>query len=176
MKSLSRLSKLIRVILIVCIFASCGIFEAWAATATTTLVVSATIVDTCTVTATPLTFGTYSASSASPNDATATVTVLYTVGTGFTVAFDAGTATGATLAQRRLQNAVLSSDRLNYNIYRNTARSEIWGDGAKSTYTVIGTGTGVLTAVTLTAYGRIPTGQDVGLGAYADSITVTLTY
>jgi len=34
----------------------------------------------------------------------------------------------------------------------------------------------VLSATTLSTYGRIPAGQDVGTGAFVDTVNVTVTF
>jgi hypothetical protein len=68
------------------------------------------------------------------------------------------------------------SDTLNFNLYRDAAYSQVWGDGTASTYTVAGTGSGLLTANTLTVYGQVPISQDKPVGTYTSTITVTVTY
>jgi spore coat protein U-like protein len=67
---------------------------------------------------------------------------------------------------------------LDYNLYRDAAFLEVWGDGNSGSYTVI-----FLNPVNgqnnlHTIYGRIPlTNQRAAhVGIYSDSITVTVSY
>ncbi len=71
---------------------------------------------------------------------------------------------------------------LNYNLFTDTARSVIWGDGlggtglASGSFTVgPGVGNGSRQVVH-PVYGRIPALQDVLDGAYTDTIIVTLQF
>jgi spore coat protein U-like protein len=142
-----------------------------ASTATTSLGVSAAIVSGCTVVAVPLAFGTYDQTSASPNDASTSVTVLCTIGTPYTVGLDAGGGTGATVATRKLTGSV--SGTLNYTLYSNSGRTTVWGNTV-GTNTVAGTYSVGQPAYTV--YGRIAAGQAQPAGIYSDTVTVTITY
>jgi spore coat protein U-like protein len=137
-----------------------------AQTATTTLGVSATVTAVCTVTATPLAFGSYTAAQL---DGTATITVTCSTGAAYTVGLDQG-ANGASVTTRQMASG---ANLLNYALFSDTGRTSNWGNTAPSW--VSGTGTGLAQA--LTVYGRIPAGQFVPAGAgYADTVNVTVTY
>lgn len=140
---------------------------AQAATATTTFAVTATVLSTCLISATPLAFGNYTGAQ---TDATSTLSVTCTNTTAYNVGLDAGQATGATVTTRAMQNG---TNTLGYALYSDTARSVNWGNTVP-TDTVAGTGSGI--AQTLTVYGRIPAGSLPAPGAYADTITATVTY
>ncbi len=142
------------------------------ATTTTTFTASAVISSSCTVTATNLAFGTYSAVSATALTGTSTVNVYCTSGTPYTVALNVGTG-GGTFAVRSMANG---TNLMNYNMYTAANQATIWGDGTTSTSTVGGTGAGVLTASPSTVYGSIPIGQDLPSGTYTSTITVTVNY
>lgn len=141
-----------------------------AATATTTFQVDATVIGSCNVSATNLAFGNYDTLSATPTDATSTVTVQCSLSTAFDIGLDAGTGTGATVATRKLTKG---ADTLNYSLYQESARTTVWGNTV-STDTVAGTGTGL--DIVHTVYGRIAAGQVVNTGAYSDTVTVTVTF
>ncbi len=143
---------------------------ALATTATTTFAVTASVLQTCLVAATPLAFGNYDPTSATPTDGSTTLLVTCTNATPYTVGLSAGGGTGATVATRKLTNG---GNTLNYSLYQNGARSTLWGTTI-GTDTVAGTGTGL--AQSLTVYGRIPALQAAVQGAYTDTITVTVTY
>jgi len=138
-----------------------------AATVTTTMPVSATVVATCTVGANPMAFGNYSGLAVSQ---TTTLTLECTNGTAYNVGLNAGTGSGATTTTRIMTGGTGSLD---YQIFQNATHTTNWGDTI-GTDTKLGTGTG--TIQTLTVYGQVPAGQFPPVGSYADTITVTVTY
>lgn len=140
-----------------------------AATATTTFNVSLTITASCTVSATPLSFGSTGLISGSI-DSSSSVTVTCTDSTPYNVGLDAGTGAGATVASRKM-SAGLST--VNYTLYQNAGRTTIWGNSV-GTDTASGTGDG--SAQVLTVYGRVPAQTTPVAGSYSDTITVTVTY
>ena len=76
-----------------------GAPSALAATATSSIAVSATVLSFCTITALPLAFGNYSTAVV---NASTTVAVACTVGTTYNIGLDVGLGTGATVAQRKM--------------------------------------------------------------------------
>lgn len=145
--------------------------QAYAATATATIVVTATVLQACIVTASPLVFGNYDPTSATPTDSTTTVLVTCTNGATYNVGLSAGGGSGATVATRKMSTG--GGGTMNYSMYTSAARTTVWGNTV-GTDTVAGTGTGL--PVSYTVYGRIPAQQTVASGAYTDSVTVTITY
>lgn len=143
---------------------------ALAATATTTFAVTATVLQTCLVAASPLAFGNYDPTSATATNGNTTLLVTCTSSTPYTVGLSAGGGAGATVATRKLTNG---GNTLNYSLYQDAGHTTVWGNTV-STDTLAGTGTGL--PVTHTVYGRIPALQAAVQGAYADTITVTVTY
>lgn len=139
---------------------------AFAATATTSFSVTATVLAFCAVSAAPLVFGNYSAAQL---DGHTTVTVTCTSGTGYQVGLDAGTGNGASVATRRMTGSGL----LNYTLYTDSSRTTVFGNTV-GTNTVSGTGSGVVQSIDV--YGRIPAGQYPAGGLYSDTITVSVTY
>ena len=143
----------------------------FSATATTTFAVSATVSASCSVSAAALGFGTLGTPIGTNVDAQSNITATCAGGAAYTVALNAGTGTGATLATRKLTSG---ANTLPYTLYLDASRSQIWGDGTGSTSVSSQTGTG--SAQALTVYGRIPAGSSPLAGAYSDTITVTVTY
>lgn len=143
---------------------------AQAATATSTFAVSAAVLTSCQVTATPLAFGAYDPAAGSAIDAANSLVVTCTTGTPYTVGLNAGAGAGATVAIRKMNNG---PDLLNYSIYSDAARTSIWG-------ATVGTNTFAATAgvlpATIPVYGRVFAGQNVTAGAYTDLINVTVNY
>jgi spore coat protein U-like protein len=143
-----------------------------AGTQGTTIGVSATVTANCAVSAAPVGFGSVDTLSASPVDASGSVSVTCTNGTGWTAAADVGGGSGASFATRRM---TYSGNTLNYTLYRDSGRTQVWGDGTGSTYTVGNTGSGA--AQSFTVYGRVPGGQSSApAGGYNDTVNVTITY
>jgi spore coat protein U-like protein len=131
----------------------------------------------CDVGVTSLPFGAYNPANASPTDASGTVTVtctaLVAIGLSWTITMSTGTS--GSYSPRVLTNG---ASTLSYNIYTNSTRTTVWGDGTASTSavsdsTLLQIGTNVRS---YTMYGRIPALQDVRAGAYSDAIVVTITY
>lgn len=139
-----------------------------AATATGSLVVTATVLASCTVVGSTIAFGNYSSSQV---DQTGTIAVVCTNGTAYNVGLDAGTGSGATTTTRKLTGS--GGGTLNYALYRDSGRTTNWGSTI-GTDTQTGTGSGL--TQTLTVYGRIAASQTPLAGVYTDTVTVTLTY
>ncbi|MBS0288662.1 MAG: spore coat U domain-containing protein [Proteobacteria bacterium] len=144
----------------------------YAATSTTSLAVSATVVSDCAVIANPLGFGNYGLTSPSNLDSTSTINVTCTLSVPFNIGLDAGAGAGATVTNRKLTK-VSASQTLNYALYQDSGRTTNWGN-TPGTDTVASTGTGLLQAFTV--YGRIPMNQTSPSGVYNDTVTVTVTY
>jgi len=146
--------------------------DAQAATATSSMAVSATVSTVCTMSVTALNFGevlvTGVTTAATPG--TATITVTCTGGGPYTVGLDTGLHNVA--AQRNLSNG---TNTLAYGLFQDPAHGTVW--------TTIGAGlvagTGNAAAQALTVYGQITTGQPLISGGgtpYTDTVQVTLTY
>lgn len=152
--------------------------SAYAVTANGTSDNSASVAASCkTPTTATLSFGTYNPILNTALDSTTTINIRCTNNTPITsVALNGGTA-GGSISQRKMQLTGATTNKLNYQLYKDTNRSTVWGDGTTgSTYTGL-TGAGLNTDVTITVYGRIPAGQQTAKpGSYSDSITVTVTY
>lgn len=150
------------------LFAGTG--KTYGETSTTTFQVTATVLSSCVLVATPLAFGNYDPNGSVDLDATSSITATCTVGTDYDIGLDAGTASGATVTTRQMTNG---TDALNYALYRDAARTQNWGQTI-DTDTV--SGTGQLLPTVHTVYGRIPQGQNVPALLYTDTITATITF
>ncbi len=156
-----------RLLALVCLGA---IWPAHAQTSTATFTVTATVLPTCTVVGgVPLAFGVVTPGS--QRDGSVTVSATCTLGTPYTLALDAGTGSGATVASRRMTSG---SDTLQYTLYQDAGRTTLWGDGTGGTSVRSSTGTGLTQSFTV--YGRVPSNATAPVGSYTDTITVTATY
>jgi spore coat protein U-like protein len=122
----------------------------------------------CTVNATSFQFGTINPLIATSHDSTSIVTVTCPSLTSYTVALGPGS---GTFSQRQMSDG---TNTLDYNLYTDSAHTEIWGDGSGSTATVSGQADD--TGTDHTVYGRLPHQPTAVVGSYSDSITVTVTY
>ena len=126
----------------------------------------------CTISTTTLAFGSYNVFATTPLDSTGTVTYRCTpIGLLIQISLDRGGA--PTFNPRRM---LRGAEPLNYNLYRDAARTTIWGDGTGGTqiYSVIVTPPA--RPVDVPIYGRIPVGQDVTAGPYTNTITATINF
>lgn len=142
--------------------------SAWGASATGSFNVTATVQTSCAVSAADLAFGTYDAASGSDTTATSSITVTCSLLTPYNISLDGGTYVAGGV--RRMGSG---ASRLNYEIYRDVAMSNVFGTVA-ALLGVSGIGTGL--AVPTTIYGKIPKNQAVVPGSYSDQITVTVDY
>jgi spore coat protein U-like protein len=139
-----------------------------AGTSTMAVPIAIAAIGTCSVAATPLSFGNYSADTALA--ATSTVTVSGCILASVTIALNAGSSTGATVTTRAMTGP--GSGTLGYGLYQDNGHTTNWGNTAASTVTV----SVVLSSVTTTIYGLIPAGQYAATGAYTDTVTASITY
>ncbi len=126
----------------------------------------------CTISTTPVSYGSYNVFSATPLDSSGTVT--YRCGAAdrnITITLNTGGA--ATFNPRQMLNG---SEALNYNLYRDAARTTIWGDGTGGTQVYSDANPPNNQNVTVTIFGRIPAGQDVTAGSYTNTITATINF
>jgi spore coat protein U-like protein len=136
--------------------------------------VTATVLAACSVSATDLIFGSYSASTATPTDISNSMSITCTNALPYTVALDGGTTAASVAARTMTDSATPTAHLLKYFLYSNSSRTTLWGDGTSGTSTIGGTGTGA--TATLNVYGRIPAGQFLNAGSYSDKITITISY
>jgi spore coat protein U-like protein len=127
----------------------------------------------CRVTVAPLAFGNYLPGDSAPLDVTGAIDVSCRGQTGMFLA-TISTGSSGTYAAREMQSGFFT---MLYNIYRNSARTLVWGDGTGGS--VISGGTKLTNGrqdFSLPVYGRVPPQQSVGAGAYLDSVIVTIIF
>lgn len=140
---------------------------AGSATATTTLLVTATVGAACLVSTVPLAFGVYDPTAGTVLDGTGTVSVTCTNGTSYSVSLDGGVQSN--VSARAMANG---ADLLMYQLYSDASRATVWGNTVGQMVDATGTGLPVLHTV----YGRVPASQNVPMGSYSDTVNVTVTY
>ena len=168
MRKFNKLAAVVAVSLNIAGFASLS----GAATSTTTVAVSAIVIDSCIISSQALSFGAYNGISGGMVDVAAMMSPACTLGTAYAISLDAGVGATATHTARQLTGPLGST--LSYGIYTDAARTSVWGNGTSGTVQIFGTGTGGTQPIVM--YGRIPGEQTVTVGTYTDIVTVTLTY
>lgn len=141
-----------------------------AAGSSSQFIVSAVAVESCMVSATNHLFGNYDPLRTTPTDNNSIVTVVCTVDSTYDIGLSTGSGSGATVTTRRMS---ASGRTLDYSLYRDPSRSQVWGNTAGAD-TVQGVGTGL--PFDHAVFGRIPAKQVVPRGAYSDVITITVSY
>ncbi len=134
--------------------------------------------ESCAVSATGVSFGSYDPLAGSATEITGEIEVTCNVALeASTVSYAIQLATGGsgTYAMREMTSG---SGTLDYQLYTDASRTTVWGDGTGGTVThsfnellIIGTHTH-----RYSVHGAIPAGQNVAAGSYSDVITVTLNY
>lgn len=157
---------------------------ALAATASSSMTVSTTVVQSCKVVAvTNLNFGQYlpATTNATQNrDTTNTVQVSCVAGsTGVSIALDQGqnATSSSTCASPQRRMSSTAGDFLSYAIYSDASRTLPYGCSAGvNTKDFAANAFTSTDAVTVTQYGRIPAGQDPKKDSYTDTVGVTVTF
>lgn len=177
-------------ILAACISCLAVASTSWAATATATLNVTASVAQKCKITTTDVAFGAYdpvvtNLSTALNAGSPGTLVVTCTKNaSGVTLGLSMGAnSTGGT--NRRMLESGGAGMTLTYQLYQPSATTPgaacayttIWGDGTNgAVLTPTGTTWGNASAQTFNVCGQIPAGQDVEQGSYADVITATVNF
>lgn len=146
----------------------------YAATATTTFQVTATVLKACVVNATPIAFGTYNPVAATALTAQGTITTTCTNTTTYTTGLSAGTSAGATVTSRQMVGQTSSANLLPYGLYQDSAHTVNWGNTPGTDTPAAVTGNGA--PQNATVYGQITAGTPAAIDTYVDTITVTITY
>ncbi len=117
-------------------------------------------------------FGAYRSFDPTPNDSTGSITYTCT-NQGSLITIDLSKGSAPTYVPRQMQKG---ADTLNYNLYLDAARTSIWGDGSGGSllYGPLVPPSG--TAVTVTVYGRVFERQNIRIGSYTDTITITINF
>ncbi len=138
---------------------------AHAGTETAVLTVTATVLSSCTIEGGTLDFGQYVTGQSGDLDGVGEIVLTNCEGQ-VTIAMDGGSA--GSVSARRMANA---GNTLDYQLYRDPSRSQIWGQGGQAFLGQI-----LASQATLQVFGRIPGGQSVPAGTYTDTVNITLTF
>ncbi len=143
--------------------------------------VSATVINNCSVTATPVNFGNSVGVLTSALTATGTIAATCTNSDSYTIALNKGTTAGASIGDRQMAGS--GSAVVHYQLFAPTTVTSaggsgcnyatVWGDTTSGAL-VSGTGTGA--AQNYTVCGRVQAQTTPAPATYQDTILVTVTY
>ena len=126
----------------------------------------------CTISVTSIAFGSYSVFTTTADDSTGTITyTCNSTASNISIALNDGSS--STFSPRTMRKG---SEILQYNLYRNAARTNIWGDGTGGTSVYTRANPPNNNSVSLTIYGRIPALQDVSAGSYTDTVSAVINF
>jgi len=147
----------------------------FAASKNANLDISASVAANCTITTGPVAFGAYDpvgANAAADLLATGSVTVACTKGSVTTIDLGNGLPANFSAGSRRMASG---TDFMNYALYKDAARTQVWGTGLVGGSTVAYNAASVV-ATAFTVYGTVPQAQNVSVGAYTDTVVATINY
>ena len=126
----------------------------------------------CTISAGSVAFGSYDVFASSANDSTGTVTITCN-GAAHDIVVSLSTGASGAYNPRTMTRG---GETLSYNLYRDAARTSIWGDGTGGTSTYTNANPANNMAINITVYGRVPANQDVSAGAYSDTVSAVINF
>jgi spore coat protein U-like protein len=125
----------------------------------------------CTISTTGVNFGSYSVYSATPTDSTGSIT--FRCGFfDFNISISLSQGQSGTFFSRRMRKG---GEQLSYNLFRDAARTSVWGNGTGGTTQYTNTWS-LGQTITLTIYGRVDPGADVSAGSYSDTVSAIINF
>lgn len=139
-------------------------------TGNATLAATATLDKACTISATPLNFGSHPSNFSSVVQSTSTINTACSKGSNYQIGLNNGqNAIGAT---RRMKAA--DGSYISYELYNNSSYTQRWGSTKYTSEVVQGIATGQNQQATV--YGQVQPQPGLKAATYEDTITVTVTY
>ena len=133
---------------------------------TAVLTVNATVQSSCSLNSGTLDFGTYTSGQTLDRDVDGAIDYSNCSGT---ISFELDGGDSGDVNNRTMASG---GDTLIYQLFRDQARSSVFGTGADAqSKLLLAPGSG-----SVDVYGRIPGGQNVAAGSYSDTINITLTF
>ena len=127
----------------------------------------------CTISVTTVVFGTYDVFSSIPVDSTGSIVYRCNGGADLIwITMSRGVNSDSYIPRAMAKG----SEKLEYNLYRDSTRSVVWGNLTGGTSLYYDFDPPNNQNVTVTIYGRIPAGQDVSAGNYSDTVQVEINF
>jgi spore coat protein U-like protein len=126
----------------------------------------------CTISVTSIAFGNYNVFTTTADDSTGTITFRCNAAAR-NISISLSDGSSSTFSPRTMRK---SSEVLQYNLYRNAARTTLWGDGTGGTSVYTNSNPPNNRNVNVTIYARIPAQQDVSAGSYSDTVSAVINF
>jgi spore coat protein U-like protein len=133
----------------------------------------ASVAGSCSVSTTPINFGSYDIFSSAANTSTGTISLSCSSKTDVTIDISDSSISGSYYPRKMRHNNL--SDTLDYNLYTSANRTRVWGDGNHGTSDVHLSNVKNNTPAII-IYGSIEPLQNVSTGVYNDQLVVTISY
>jgi spore coat protein U domain-containing protein, fimbrial subunit CupE1/2/3/6 len=125
----------------------------------------------CTISTTSVNFGSYNVFTGSATDSTGTIRIDCN-GAAANIVVTLSKGASASFSPRTM---LKGAEALSYNLYTDSTRTSIWGDGTGGTSTYTNASPGAQ-PFNVTVYGRVPAGQDVSAGVYSDTVSAVINF
>ena len=126
--------------------------------------------NTCTISASALSFGPIADTSVA-HSTTTTLTANCSLGTAYSISLNSGLNGVTSPMQRAMRNG---ANQLSYNLFRDAGHALVWGETVGIDVSIGHIGTG--SAQSITVFGLIPVQTTPAVGTYHDIVIVTVTY
>lgn len=149
--------------------------SAFAGSASDNMSVSATVSDSCTISAGDLSFGAYDTVAGSAVAGSAVLSVACTTGAAANVTLDQGANPGGGSSDadpdRWMSDG--ASNLLSYSLFQDSGHTTEWGNtsGTGVSYSAASSA-----ASNISVYGQIDASQDVPAGSYSDTVVATISF
>ncbi len=129
----------------------------------------------CSISTTPVAFGTYNVFDAGPLDSTGNIHITCTGKLpAVSVWLSKGSGPSTTQRQMVYWHPTLGQSQLDYNLYLDAAHTQVWGD--PDPYCFSTSDKIPFAELSLDIYGRVRQEQDVPAGSYTDTVTVSINF
>lgn len=126
----------------------------------------------CTISVTSVSFGSYNVFNTSALDSSGSIT--YNCDNkANNVSISLGKGSSSTFSPRTMKKG---GEALSYNLFMDASRTTIWGDGTSGTSVYTRNNPPNNTNVNVPIYGRVGAAQDVSAGTYSDSVLATINF
>jgi spore coat protein U-like protein len=128
--------------------------------------------ESCTISVTSVAFGSYNVFTLTTADSTGTIDYSCN-NNAHNISISLSRGSSSSFSPRTLRKG---SETLDYNLYLNAARTNIWGDGTGGTSVYSRGNPPNNSTVSLTIYASIPAQQDVSAGNYSDTVSAVINF
>jgi spore coat protein U-like protein len=127
----------------------------------------------CGINVTPMSFGSLDAMAGAATDSAGNISLDCDAQVSYLIRIDGGQDSRGGFRARRMRQ-LDGTALMDYNLYLDPSRVQIWGDGAGESQVVSGVNPGIPQDIAV--YGRIFGGQNLAPGDYSDFVTIIVEW